>query len=128
MFVKAFQQNVDRLALAVDPIQRNRSLARKGIVGDISLQTATLTTAAQRTVQLHFGVPQLHPKTLRATIDPMVHHESHANAVFKGDDGKISREGFNLQAVNPNSIIKWNLTLPTGEKEIKYSYKIYVRR
>ena len=39
-------------------------------------------------------------------------------------DGKISREGFNLQAVNPNSIIKWNLTLPTGEKEIKYSYKI----
>jgi hypothetical protein len=44
------------------------------------------------------------------------------------DNGKISREGFNLQAVNPNSIIKWNLTLPTGEKEIKYTYKIYVRR
>ena len=44
------------------------------------------------------------------------------------DNGKISREGFNLQAVNPNSLIRWNLTLPTGEKEIKYTYKIYVRR
>lgn len=44
------------------------------------------------------------------------------------DAGKISREGFNLQAVNANSLIKWNLTLPTGEKEIKYTYKVYVRR
>lgn len=45
-----------------------------------------------------------------------------------GDNGKISREGLNLQAVNPNSIVKWNLLLPNGEKEIKYTYKIYVRR
>lgn len=44
------------------------------------------------------------------------------------DAGKISREGLNLQAVNPNSIVKWNLMLPSGEKEITYSYKIYVRR
>lgn len=44
------------------------------------------------------------------------------------DGGAISREGLNLQAVNPNSIVKWNLTLPPGEKEIKYSYKIYVRK
>ncbi len=44
------------------------------------------------------------------------------------DNGKISREGLNLQAVNPNSIVKWNLSLPSGEKEIKYTYKIYVRR
>ena len=45
-----------------------------------------------------------------------------------GDDGKISREGLNLQSVNPTSIVKWKLTLPTGEKEIRYSYKIYVRK
>ncbi len=44
------------------------------------------------------------------------------------DAGKISREGLNLQAINPNSVIKWNLSLPSGEKEIKYTYKIYVRR
>lgn len=44
------------------------------------------------------------------------------------DAGKISREGLNLQAVNPNSIVKWNLTLPSGEKEIRYTYKVYVRR
>lgn len=44
------------------------------------------------------------------------------------DGGMISREGLNLQAVNPNSIVKWNVTLPSGEKEISYSYKIFVRR
>lgn len=50
------------------------------------------------------------------------------DVILAGENGKISREGFNLQAVNPNSLIKWNLTLPTGEKEIKYSYKVFVRR
>ena len=44
------------------------------------------------------------------------------------DGGAISREGLNLQAVNPNSIVKWNLSVPPGEKEIRYIYKIYVRR
>lgn len=44
------------------------------------------------------------------------------------DSGKISREGLNLQSVNPNSIVKWNLMIPSGEKEIRYTYKIYVRR
>lgn len=43
-------------------------------------------------------------------------------------DGKIIREGINLQAVNPNSEIKWNLDLPSGESEIKYTFKIFVRR
>ena len=49
-------------------------------------------------------------------------------ATEASDNGKISREGLNLQAVNPNSVVKWNLSLPNGEKEIKYTYKIYVRR
>ncbi len=50
------------------------------------------------------------------------------DVVSATDAGKISREGLNLQAVNPNSVVKWNLSLPSGEKEIKYTYKIYVRR
>jgi hypothetical protein len=51
------------------------------------------------------------------------------DVTLAGEAGKISREGFNLQAVNPNSVIKWNLTLPAGsEKEIKYTYKVFVRR
>lgn len=50
------------------------------------------------------------------------------DVVTATDAGKISREGFNLQAVNPNSTVKWNLSLSPGEKEIKYTYKIYVRR
>ncbi|MBS1793137.1 MAG: hypothetical protein JSS81_04745 [Acidobacteria bacterium] len=49
-------------------------------------------------------------------------------AVSAADAGKISREGLNLQSVNPNSVIKWNLSVPPGEKEIKYTYRIYVRR
>lgn len=44
------------------------------------------------------------------------------------DNGKAVRQGINLQGVNPNSTIKWNLSLPSGEKEIRYTYKIYVRR
>ena len=44
------------------------------------------------------------------------------------DSGKIARQGFNLQAINPNSTVKWNLSLPNGEKEIRYTFKIYVRR
>jgi hypothetical protein len=45
-----------------------------------------------------------------------------------GDEGRILRQGLNLQMVNPNSTIKWNLKIPGGEKEIVYSYKIYIRR
>lgn len=48
--------------------------------------------------------------------------------VSASDDGKISRQGLNLQSVNPNSVVKWNLMLPNSEKEIRYIYKIYVRR
>ncbi len=48
--------------------------------------------------------------------------------ISTSDGGKFSREGLNLQAINPNSRIKWNLTIPSGKKEIKYTYKIYVRR
>jgi hypothetical protein len=49
-------------------------------------------------------------------------------AITATDAGKIARQGFNLQAINPNSVIKWNLQVPNGEKEIRYTYKIYVRR
>lgn len=44
------------------------------------------------------------------------------------DTGKISRQGLNLQSVNPNSTVKWNVTVPSGEKEIRYVYKVYVPR
>lgn len=43
------------------------------------------------------------------------------------DQGKITKEGLNLQSLNPNSRIKWTLSLPPGEKEVKYTYKVYVR-
>jgi len=44
------------------------------------------------------------------------------------DSGSIRRKGLNLQMVNPNSVVKWTLTLPPGEKQISYDYKVYIRR
>ena len=49
-------------------------------------------------------------------------------AISASDNGKISRAGLNLQSINPNAVVKWNLTVPSGEKEIRYTYKINVRR
>ena len=48
--------------------------------------------------------------------------------VEAGDGGAITKEGLNLQSFNPNSKIKWNLNVPSGAKEIRYIYKVYVRR
>jgi hypothetical protein len=62
------------------------------------------------------------------TVEIVITRDLVGEALAASDDGKISRQGFNLQAINPNSVIKWNLNLPSGEKEIRYSYKIYVRR
>ena len=50
------------------------------------------------------------------------------DVVAATDDAIVTKEGLNLQAVNPNSIIKWNLVLPAGEKEVRYTYKVYVRK
>ena len=44
------------------------------------------------------------------------------------DAGKISKDGINLQTLNPYSNVKWNITIPSGKKEIKYTYKFYVRK
>lgn len=44
------------------------------------------------------------------------------------DSGSIKRKGLNLQMVNPNSVVKWSLTLPPGEKQVTYDYKVYIRR
>jgi hypothetical protein len=44
------------------------------------------------------------------------------------DAGKIKKEGLNLQSINSNSVVKWNVSIPSGEKELKYIYKVYVRK
>jgi hypothetical protein len=61
-------------------------------------------------------------------VEVVITRDFVGEALSASDDGKISRQGFNLQAINPNSVIKWNLNLPNGEKELRYTYKIYVRR
>ncbi len=42
--------------------------------------------------------------------------------------GAISREGAELQANNPQSVVRWEFSLPPGEKELRYVYKVYVER
>jgi hypothetical protein len=44
------------------------------------------------------------------------------------DEGKITKSGLNLQSVNSNSIVKWAVKIPPGEKELKYVYNVYVRK
>lgn len=44
------------------------------------------------------------------------------------DDGKITKDGLNLQSVNSNSVVKWNVQIPSGDKELKYTYNVYVRK
>ena len=68
-----------------------RSLSREGVVGHIRLQTAALAAAAQGAVELHLGMPKLHPKALGAAIDAVVDDISHADAVFDGDNGEIGQ-------------------------------------
>ena len=64
----------------------------------------------------------------KESVEVVLNRKLVGEMISASDDGEFSREGLNLQAVNPNSRIKWNLTIPTGKKEIKYTYKIYVRR
>lgn len=64
----------------------------------------------------------------KETIELILTRNLIGEVLSASDSGKISRQGLNLKAVNPNSTIKWNLMLPNGEKEIKYTYKVYVSR
>ncbi|HEV2763334.1 MAG TPA: hypothetical protein VGV38_10200, partial [Pyrinomonadaceae bacterium] len=43
------------------------------------------------------------------------------------DGAKPAREGFNLEALNPRSVVRWEFQLPPGEKQLRYTYKVYVR-
>ena len=64
----------------------------------------------------------------KETIELILTRNLVGEVLNASEAGKISRQGLNLKSVNPNSTIKWNLMLPNGEKEIKYTYKIYVSR
>jgi hypothetical protein len=50
------------------------------------------------------------------------------DVIEASDNAKITKEGLNLQSINSNSIVKWNITIPSGEKELKYTFKVYVRK
>ena len=48
--------------------------------------------------------------------------------ITTSDGGQIAREGLNPQADNPRSVIKWDLSVPAGEKDITYTYRVYIRK
>jgi hypothetical protein len=61
-------------------------------------------------------------------VEMVITRNINGEVISATDGGKIKREGFNLASLNPNSVVKWNVSVPPGEKEIKYTYKVYVRK
>lgn len=61
-------------------------------------------------------------------VELMIQRNMVGEAISATDAGAITKGALNLQAVNPNSTVKWNLTLQPGEKQIRYVYKVYVRK
>jgi hypothetical protein len=47
---------------------------------------------------------------------------------FVSDNGVAKRQGAGVEAVNPNTNSRWELTIPPGEKELRYTYKTYIKR
>jgi len=64
----------------------------------------------------------------KQAVEMVITRNINGEVISATDGGKIKREGFNLASLNPNSVVKWNVTVPPGEKEIKYTYKVYVRK
>jgi hypothetical protein len=61
-------------------------------------------------------------------VDVIITRRVSGTVTQASDKGAISREGAALQGLNPNSIVKWEFSLPPGEKELHYLYKVYVSR
>ena len=116
-------------------VSRPKSSAATEVIG-----THTLEEKSREKAQLRYGGSTYDfdlvtveglikiRSTKKESVEVVLTRNVVGDVVTAGDNGKISREGLNLQSVNPNSIVKWNLNLPSGEKEIRYSYKIYVRK
>lgn len=65
----------------------------------------------------------------RETVELVLTRNVVGEVLAATDGGVITKAGLNLQSFNPNSIVKWNLSVPSGgEREIRYTYKIYIRR
>ncbi len=61
-------------------------------------------------------------------VDVMITRRLSGMVAEASERGAISREGSDLQSVNPQSLVKWEFSLPPGEKQLRYLYKVYVRR
>lgn len=61
-------------------------------------------------------------------VDVIITRRVSGSVTQASDGGVISREGADLQALNSNSVVKWEFSLPPGEKELHYVYRVYVAR
>ena len=61
-------------------------------------------------------------------VDVLITRKVGATIIEASKPGTISREGTDLQALNPNSVVRWEMSLPPGEMQLRYVYKIYVAR
>ncbi|MBC7909784.1 MAG: hypothetical protein H7Y30_04745 [Pyrinomonadaceae bacterium] len=61
-------------------------------------------------------------------VDVVITRKVGATIIEASKPGAISRDGADLQAMNPNSVVRWEMSLPPGEMQLRYVYKIYVAR
>lgn len=64
----------------------------------------------------------------RLPVDVIITRQVSGTISQASDGGAIVREGADLQALNPNSVVKWEFSLPPGDKELRYVYRVYVAR
>lgn len=64
----------------------------------------------------------------RQPVDVIITRRVTGTITTATERGTISREGSDLQANNPQSVVRWEFSLPPGEKELRYVYRVYVER
>jgi hypothetical protein len=61
-------------------------------------------------------------------VDVLITRQVSGDVKEASGGGVISREGAELQSINPRSVVKWEFSLPPGEMQLRYVYSVYVRR
>ncbi|MCC6443353.1 MAG: hypothetical protein IT210_07835 [Armatimonadetes bacterium] len=61
-------------------------------------------------------------------VEVVVTRRTEGEITQTSPQAKISKEGLQLQAINPISVIRWQMALPPGDKELRYTYQRYIRR
>jgi len=105
------------------------------VIGSHKIEEKSRTTEQRRingspvTFDLITMEGTIHVKNVKKqAVNVSITRNLSGKVITTSDGGQIAREGLNPQADNPRSVIKWDLSVPSGEKDITYTYRIYVRK